>query len=180
MVALHQAVNKARRRWTVPEGNHAIATRFPENQRGLIARHWRCVAAGQARAADSLLGPPELPQGMLASSLLDALPGKVPLIKKTWRPPNFETPLSYFENTFTPNEAFFVRYHLSNIPEVAAATWSLKVGGEAAATPFELSLAELKRDYEQVRDRRGLPSLGNRRGMFRRMSRASNGNGRDG
>src|SRR5258706_9097305 len=123
-------------------------------------------AAGHARAADSLLGPPELPQGMLASSLLDALPGKVPLIKKTWRPPNFETPISYFNDVFTPNNAFFVRYHLSNIPEVAAATWRLRVGGEAAGKPLELSLGDLKRGYDQGENPSVCQCSGNRRGMF--------------
>src|SRR3954462_3600904 len=42
------------------------------------------------------LGFAELPDGTLESQLLYALPGKVPLIKKTYRPPNFETPVEYF------------------------------------------------------------------------------------
>ena len=45
--------------------------------------------------------------------VLYALPGKVPLIKKTYRPPNFETPIEYFRTPITPNNAFFVRYHLA-------------------------------------------------------------------
>ena len=52
-----------------------------------------------------VLGPAELPEGTLSASLLEALPGKVPLIKKTWRPPNFETPVSYFNDAFTRNDA---------------------------------------------------------------------------
>jgi DMSO/TMAO reductase YedYZ molybdopterin-dependent catalytic subunit len=139
---------------------------FLKTTGGLVLATGGAWAAAHVRAADSLLGPPELPQGMLASSLLDALPGKVPLIKKTWRPPNFETPLSYFNEIFTPNDAFFVRYHLSNIPEVAAATWRLKVGGEAAGTSFELSLDQLKRDYEQVEIAAVCQCSGSRRGMF--------------
>jgi DMSO/TMAO reductase YedYZ molybdopterin-dependent catalytic subunit len=122
--------------------------------------------ASRTHAADRLYGPAELPEGMLSSSILEALPGKVPLIKKSWRPPNFETPVSYFEDVFTPNNAFFVRYHLSNIPQVAAATWRLKVGGEAMATPLELSLDDLKRDYEQVEIPAVCQCSGNRRGMF--------------
>ena len=72
----------------------------------------------------------------------------------------------YFNDVFTPNDAFFVRYHLSNIPEVAAATWRLKVGGDAAATPFELTLDELKRDFEQVEIAAVNQCSGNRRGLF--------------
>ena len=139
---------------------------FLKTTGGLVLATGGAWAAGPSRGADSLLGPPELPQGMLASSVLDALPGKVPLIKKSWRPPNFETPVSYFNDVFTPNDAFFVRYHLSNIPEVAAATWRLKVGGEAAAAPFELSLEQLKRDFEQVEVAAVCQCSGNRRGMF--------------
>ncbi|TMG91880.1 MAG: twin-arginine translocation signal domain-containing protein, partial [Betaproteobacteria bacterium] len=74
-----------------------------------------------------------LPAGAVASGDLEALAGKVPLIKRTWRPPNYETPLSYFSEEFTPNKAFFVRYHLASIPEIAADKWTLNVGGDAAA-----------------------------------------------
>jgi len=53
---------------------------FLKTTGGLVLATGGAWAAGHARGADSLLGPPELPQGTLASSLLDALPGKVPLI----------------------------------------------------------------------------------------------------
>ena len=39
------------------------------------------------------LGFTEIPDGALSEQHLYALPGKVPLIKKTYRPPNFETPI---------------------------------------------------------------------------------------
>ena len=91
-----------------------------------------------ARAGD--VGPKSLPSGTLGSSALEALPGKKPLIKRTFRPPNYETPIEYFNQQFTPNDAFFVRYHIANIPEVKAAEWRLEVGGEAAQKPFTLGL----------------------------------------
>ena len=69
--------------------------------------------------------------GTEASARLVALPGKVPLIKMSYRPPNYETPLKYFNDVLTPNDAFFVRFHLAVIPEVDVATWKLSVG----ATP---------------------------------------------
>ena len=100
----------------------------PVGAAAITARPWL------AWAADPVLGPSSLPSGTLESSLLAALPGKVPLIKKTWRPPNFETPVSYFNEPFTPNNAFFVRYHLADIPEIAPQDWRLRVGGEAART----------------------------------------------
>ena len=44
-------------------------------------------------------------------------PGKRPLIRLTTRPPQLETPFSVFdEGIITPNDAFFVRYHLADIP----------------------------------------------------------------
>src|SRR5262249_3544399 len=76
--------------------------------------------------------PAELPEGTRAEAILDVLPGKRPLIKLAYRPPNYETPIEYFRTAITPNEAFFVRYHLSDIPAVDAATWKLAVGGEGA------------------------------------------------
>src|SRR5438093_3729209 len=44
-------------------------------------------------------------------------PQKRPLIRLTTRPPQLETPFSVFnENVLTPNDAFFVRYHLTVAP----------------------------------------------------------------
>ena len=80
------------------------------------------LAPSVARGATSLWQPSELPDGALASGTLEALPGKVALIKRTYRPPNFETPLEYFRTEFTPNNAFFVRWHLAAIPQVNLAT----------------------------------------------------------
>src|SRR5436305_11635501 len=44
-------------------------------------------------------------------------PQKRPLILLTTRPPQLETPFSVFnEGLLTPNDAFFVRYHLAGVP----------------------------------------------------------------
>ncbi|WP_454743751.1 molybdopterin-dependent oxidoreductase [Cupriavidus necator] len=110
--------------------------------------------------------PPELPEGARDSAVLEALPGKLPLIKRTYRPPNYETPLSYFREAVTPNNAFFVRYHLASIPEIKAADWRLRIGGEAAASPFELTLDQLKMEFEAVELVSVCQCSGNRRGMF--------------
>ena len=115
-------------------------------------------------ASDSIVGPAALPGGALDASVLDSLPGKVPLIKRSYRPPNFETPLSYFNEAYTPNDAFFVRYHLAGIPAVDAASWKLAIGGEAAETPFELTLEQLKR-LPAVEIAAVCQCSGNRRGL---------------
>jgi DMSO/TMAO reductase YedYZ molybdopterin-dependent catalytic subunit len=125
---------------------------------GLLVPRWAAAEADAASAG--------LPAGALETGTLSALPGKLPLIKRTYRPPNYETPLSYLQDAFTPNRAFFVRYHIANIPEVQADTWRLKIAGEAAAKPFELTLAELKSGFEQVEVNALCMCSGNRRGLF--------------
>jgi DMSO/TMAO reductase YedYZ molybdopterin-dependent catalytic subunit len=107
-----------------------------------------------------------LPEGVYDTAILEALPGKKPLIKLTYRPPNYETPASYFNTAITPNDAFFVRYHLAAIPEeIDPKSWRLQVGGEAAATPLELTLSELQTGFEQVEITAVCQCSGNRRGL---------------
>src|SRR5215831_6859396 len=96
-------------------------------------------------AAAGLNLPSGLPEGVRSNAMLDALPGKKPLIKLSYRPPNYETPIEYFRTAITPNDAFFVRYHLASIPEVDAKSWKLAVGGDGANSQTELTLDDLKR-----------------------------------
>lgn len=107
-----------------------------------------------------------LAPGVKSTAVLDALPGKVPLIKLSYRPPNYETPIGYLNGAFTPNDAFFVRYHLADIPDVDAATWKLAVGGPVATTPFSLTLDELKTQFPIVELAAVCQCSGNRRGLF--------------
>ena len=70
-----------------------------------------------------------------------AEPQKVPLILLTDRPVQLETPRHYFRTTFTPNEAFYVRWHLEGIPNaVDLKNWKLQVEGNVnkptCAEPF--------------------------------------------
>lgn len=79
---------------------------------------------------------------------LVAVPGKRPMILHTTRPPQLETPLAVFDaGAITPNDAFFVRYHLADIPtEIDPAAHRVLVEGHVAQ-PLPLSLASLKRDF---------------------------------
>ena len=115
--------------------------------------------------AQGLSLPAALSEGTRASAVLDALPGKKPLIKLSYRPPNYETPIEYFRTAITPNDAFFVRYHLSNIPEVDAKTWKVAVGGEGANGQAEFTLDELK-EMPAVEIVAVNQCSGNRRGLF--------------
>src|SRR5258708_31956990 len=61
--------------------------------------------------------PAELPEGTRAEAILDVLPGKRPLLKLAYRPPNYQTAIQYFRRTITPTDAFYVRYQLSHLPQ---------------------------------------------------------------
>jgi len=74
-------------------------------------------------------------------------PQKRPMIGLTSRPPQLETPFAVFnDNVITPNDAFFVRYHLSNIPfgDIDPDTWTVDVKGKVNK-PLKLKLADIKR-----------------------------------
>ena len=81
-------------------------------------------------------------------------PQKRPLIRLTTRPPQLETPFSVFnESLLTPNDAFYVRYHLTNSPPKPEALqpdqFRLTVKGKVA-TPLTLSVEELKTRFENA------------------------------
>src|SRR5467141_3986411 len=81
---------------------------------------------GSPRAAGTAIDlHAALPEGARNNAMLDSWPGKKPLIKLSYRPPNYETPIEYFRTAIRSNDAFFVRYHLSNIPQVDAGTWKV-------------------------------------------------------
>lgn len=120
-----------------------------------------------ARADAFSIAPPTLPDGDMAESILASLPGKKPLIKRTYRAPNYETPVEYFNQMFTPNDSFYVRWHLSGIPDkLSASDWRLKIGGDSVNTPIELMLDNLKNDFEHVEIVALNQCSGNRRGFF--------------
>ncbi len=172
--------NPTRRSFLSADGRVLDHWRDVDPAHGLTRRHF-LYGSGAATAAASLGGlgllrprgaqaagldlPAELAEGTRAEAILDALPGKKPLIKLSYRPPNYETPIEYFRTAITPNDAFFVRYHLSDIPEVDAKSWKLAIGGEGASGQTEITLDDLK----------AMPSVeivavnqcsGNRRGLF--------------
>jgi sulfite oxidase len=89
--------------------------------------------------------------------------GKDKLIIRSTRPPDFETPVALLDSFITPNDVFYVRSHLP-IPQVDAASWSLKVGGEVNS-PVALSLDEIKK-LPATTITMTLECAGNGRGFF--------------
>jgi sulfite dehydrogenase len=105
-------------------------------------------------------------------------PQKRPLIRQTTRPPQLETPFSVFnESVITPNDAFFVRYHLAPAPPVVdPEQFRLEVKGKVNQ-PLTLSLSDLKR-FEPVEVVAVNQCSGNSRGFFKpRVSGGQLGNG---
>jgi len=115
-------------------------------------------------APSSLPLSPLLPEGTRAEASLSQLPGKKPLIKLSDRPPNYEAPIEYLRTQITPNDSFYVRYHLSEIPDVDAQSWRLTVGGDGAESQREFSYGELK-DMPSVELAAVNQCSGNRRGL---------------
>ena len=97
-------------------------------------------------------------------------PQKRPLIRHTARPPQLETPFSvYQESLLTPNDAFFVRYHLAGSPPplsvLSPETFRLQVRG-SIQTPQTWSLETLKEKFESVEVVAVNQCSGNSRGFF--------------
>jgi sulfite oxidase len=104
------------------------------------------------------------PHELLAQSRpAPQLYGKNKLIIRSIRPPDFETPVSLLNTFITPNDAFYVRSHIP-IPQVDAATWALKIGGEVNS-PITLSLDEIKK-LPAVTITNTLECAGNGRAFF--------------
>ena len=74
-------------------------------------------------------------------------PQKKDMIFLTDRAPQLETPLRVFREDITPNEYFFVRWHLSQlVSKIDIDTFRLRIGG-AVDRPLALSMNELKTKF---------------------------------
>lgn len=109
-------------------------------------------------------------------------PQKRPLIRLTTRPPQLETPFSVFgEGAITPNDAFFVRYHLTFSPPAEALlkpeTFQVAIKGKVN-TPISFSVADLKSQFETVEVVAVNQCSGNSRGFSQpRVPGGQSGNG---
>lgn len=109
-------------------------------------------------------------------------PQKRPLLRHTARPPQLETPFPVFnEGLLTPNDAFFVRYHLAGSPPPRTVldpeTFRLQVRG-TVKSPLTLSLEDLQRRFETVEVVAVNQCSGNSRGFFQpRVPGGQSGNG---
>lgn len=106
-------------------------------------------------------------------------PEKRPLLLLTERPPQLETPFSIFnEGAITPNNAFFVRYHLAGIPtDIDPATFRLNVTGKVGRG-LSLSLDDLRTKFVRSEVTAVNQCSGNSRGFSKpRVGGGQLGNG---
>jgi len=116
------------------------------------------VAAAVSRGEAGAAVPPQMPMARF--------PEKTDLILLTDRAPQLETPLHYFRQDLTPNDAFYVRWHLSVIPTtVDLRTFRLTVGGHVDK-PLSLSLNDLRTQFEPVETIAVNQCSGNGRSLF--------------
>jgi DMSO/TMAO reductase YedYZ molybdopterin-dependent catalytic subunit len=132
----------------------------------------RFLGAGAAALAASALPGTTLAQSVVKLPFangdrpLVAFPQKRPLIVLTPRPPQLETPFAVFDQgVYTPNDAFYVRWHLANIPQsVDAGAHRIAVTG-AVNNALSLSMDDLgKMDAVEVAAVN--QCSGNSRGVF--------------
>src|SRR6185436_12566414 len=138
----------------------AMPEQSAQSQRGLARRRFLktsvlAVASLASARVWSLKGAEtrNMPFGNGERTLVK-FPQKRPLILLTTRPPQLETPFSVFnEGVLTPNDAFFVRYHLANsapsIEQLRPGKFRVAIKG-SVKRPLTLSIADLKRDFEPV------------------------------
>jgi DMSO/TMAO reductase YedYZ molybdopterin-dependent catalytic subunit len=135
------------------------------------------VAAGGALGLLPWLAAPEagadapaviqLPFGNGQRALATDFPQKGSMILQRNRPPLLETPFEVFDQgVFTPNDRFYVRWHLANIPTtVDPREFRLNVSGHVQR-PLSLTLPALVRDFAPFEIAAVNQCSGNSRGFF--------------
>ena len=95
-----------------------------------------------------------------------AFPEKRPLIMYSDRPPLLETPREVFTSALTPNDQFFVRWHMPDIPtHIDPDRFTISVNG-LVEKELKISLNDLKTKFEQVEVTAVLQCGGNSRSAF--------------
>ncbi|MEX2628939.1 MAG: sulfite oxidase [Tistlia sp.] len=108
-----------------------------------------------------------MPSGFIPLALADtgAIPGKDGLIVYNDRPMNAETPAHLLDDRITPIERHFIRNNGSVPEDTSPDGWTVTVDGEVDK-PLELSIDELKSQFEVVTAQLTLECGGNGRAFF--------------
>jgi DMSO/TMAO reductase YedYZ molybdopterin-dependent catalytic subunit len=140
----------------------------PPTRRRVLAR---IGAAGLAVAstgpalAETVTLP--LPGGVGEREVVSDFPGKKAMILQRTRPPLLETPFEVFDHgVFTPNDLFFVRWHIASMPTtIDAKTYRIAVHGQVEK-PLSLSLADILAIPGRIEYAAVNQCSGNSRGFF--------------
>ncbi len=93
-------------------------------------------------------------------------PEKRPMVAYSDRPPLLETPREVFTHALTPNDQFFVRWHMPDIPTLTdTQSFTISVNG-LVKNEFKVTLKQLKEEFEQVEVTAVLQCGGNGRSAF--------------
>jgi DMSO/TMAO reductase YedYZ molybdopterin-dependent catalytic subunit len=113
------------------------------------AAPWFVQEPTQARNVPEFTGPGANPYWGSIGPIVSE-PQKAPLILLSDRPVQLETPRHYFLQAFTPNDAFYVRWHLETIPNsVDLKEWRLRVEGNVEK-PLTLSFPDLLKQFARA------------------------------
>jgi DMSO/TMAO reductase YedYZ molybdopterin-dependent catalytic subunit len=133
--------------------------------RWVRARQMLAQEPSAAKRIESFTGPGANPHWNSIGPYVSE-PQKAPLILLTDRPVQLETPRHFFLTPFTPNEAFYVRWHLEDIPNaVDLKEWRLRVEGNVTK-PLALSLPQLLTQFKPVSIAAVNQCSGNSRSFF--------------
>jgi DMSO/TMAO reductase YedYZ molybdopterin-dependent catalytic subunit len=125
------------------------------------------LAGGWTRAAHAA-NAITLPFENGVRELTTAFPQKGEMMLVRSRPPLLETPFTVFDHgVFTPNDRFFVRWHLADIPSrVDGRAFRVRVHGQVARE-LDLGLEDLMNGFERVELAAVNQCAGNSRGFFK-------------
>lgn len=100
-------------------------------------------------------------------NLVENFPQKGAMVLQRSRPPLLETPFEVFDQgIFTPNDRFYVRWHVANIPTIVdPGTFRLNVRGHVKQ-PISFSLDDLVRKFKPIEIAAVNQCSGNSRGLF--------------
>jgi DMSO/TMAO reductase YedYZ molybdopterin-dependent catalytic subunit len=136
---------------------------FLERAAGLGLAAFLGTSAWEARGASNV----ELPFVNGQRPLTTDFPQKGAMLLQRTRPPLLETPFEVFDQgVFTPNDRFYVRWHLADIPTVVdPATFRLMIHGHVRQ-PIAITLDDLVREFEPFEIAAVNQCSGNSRGFF--------------
>lgn len=144
----------------------------PDNasRRAFLARAAALGFAGWAGSAARLVHAEnfiDLPFDNGRRERVSDFPQKSTMILQRVRPPLLETPFEVFDQgVFTPNDRFYVRWHLAGIPtDIDPRQFRLEVVG-GVRRRLSLTMRELVHDFEPVELAAVNQCSGNSRGLF--------------